>query len=147
MEYQPDRSGPGAFTRGGDNREIAARLEKLGLESNYVSQFFATSRDSKLGFVESVVLLFEDEGAAESAVGPVEREYLDFLDSSETITAPDLGEQAFGVRGEFDGYPTYAYGWLSAATYSCDRGPNGEKPGSRSTVRLAAQLVAKGDDR
>ena len=52
MEYQPDRSGPGAFTRGGDNREIAARLEKLGLESNYVSQFFATSRDSKLGFVE-----------------------------------------------------------------------------------------------
>jgi hypothetical protein len=54
MEYQPQRSGAGAFTRGDENREIAERLEGLGLEANFVSQFFATSRRSELGFVESV---------------------------------------------------------------------------------------------
>lgn len=144
MEYQPDRSGAGAFTKGGENREVESRLQTLGLKSNYVSQFFATSRNSKLLFVESLVLLFEDEAAAEAAVGPLEREDLDNLDASERIAAPDLGEQAFGVRGEFDGYTTYSYGWRNGdALMLVTVAPNGEKPGPGSTVRLAAQLEAK----
>jgi hypothetical protein len=146
MEYQPDRSGAAAFTRGEENREIATRLGRLGLESDYVSQFFATSRDSKLLFVESVVLLFEDDAIAEEAVGPVKREYLDYLDSSETIDAPNIGEQAFGLGGQFDGYTTYAYGWRTGdAVQLVSVAPGGEKPGPRSSVRLAAQLEAKGE--
>ena len=146
MEYQPDRSGAGAFTRGGENREVAARLEKLGLESNYVSQFFATSRDSELGFVESLVLLFEDEAAAEAAVSQLEREGLNNLDASETIDAPDLGEQPFGVRGEFDGFPVYSYGWRNGdALFLVTVAPGGQKPGPRSTLRVAAEVEAKGE--
>jgi hypothetical protein len=146
MEYQPDRSGAGGLTKGGDNRDVAARLEKLGLESNYVSQFFATTRRSQLLFVESTVLLFEDEAAARAAMGPVERENLDSIDSSEAIDAPDLGEQAFGLRGKTDGYTVYSYGWRNGdAVQLVTVAPNGEKPGPRSTVRLAAQLEAKGE--
>ena len=145
MEYQPDRSGAGAFTKVRENRAVAGRLEKLGLESNYASQFFATSRDSKLLFVESLVLLFEDHAAAEGAVGQLEREVLNNLDGSGTIDAPDLGEQAFGVRGEFDGYMTYSYGWRNRdALQLVTVAPNGEEPGRRSTLRLAARLEAKG---
>lgn len=145
MEYQPDRSGPGAFTKGEENRAVAARLEKLGLDANHVSQFFATSRDSKLLFVESAVFLFEDHAAAKAAAGSLEREDLNHLDSSETIAAPELGEQAFGVRGEFDGYPVYSYGWRNGdVLMPLSVAPNGEEPGPHSTLRLAAQLEAKG---
>ena len=147
MEYQPNRSGAGAFTKVGENRAVAARLEKLGLESNYVSQFFATNRDSKLLFVESLVLLFKDQAAAQAAVSQLEREDLDNLDASKTIEAPDLGEQAFAVRGKFDGYTTYSYGWRNGdALFLLTVAPNGKKPGPRSTLRLAAQLEAKGKE-
>jgi hypothetical protein len=147
MEYQPQRSGAGAFTRGDEHREIAERLEGLGLEANFVSQFFATSRRSELGFVESVAFLFEDEGAATEAVDPLKEEYLDFLDRSEEIDAPeDLGEQRFGVRGAFEGFTTFAFAWragdvIQIATVA----PNGQNPGPESTIELAQELVSQAD--
>jgi hypothetical protein len=146
MEYQPDRSGAGAFTKVRENRPVAARLEKLGLESNYASQFFATRRDSKLLFVESLVLLFEDQAGAEAAVGQLEWEDLNNLERSETIKAPNVGEQAFGVRGEFDGYTTYSYGWRTGdALLLVTVAPGGKEPGPQSTLALAEQLEAKGE--
>jgi hypothetical protein len=78
-------------------------------------------------------------------VAQLEREDLRNLDASETIDAPDLGKQAFGVRGEFDGYTTYSYGWRNGDALSLlTVAPGGDKPGPRSTLRLAARLEAKG---
>ena len=144
MEYQPQRSGPGAFTHGGENQQVAARLEELGLEANYSSQFFATSRDSELTFVESLVFLFEDEEAATAAVDQVKKEDLANLEPSEEIEAPELGEQAFGVLGDFDGYPVYSYGWrVGDVIQLLTVAPNGENPSPDSTLELAEQLVSQ----
>jgi hypothetical protein len=147
MDHQPRRSGAGAFTRGEENREIGARLERFGLEGDYVSQFFATSRDSKLGFVESVALLFEDASSAGAAVEPVNVAYVEFLAAKE-IDAPALGEQAFGVLGDFDGHPVYAFGWrVGDAIQLVTAAPNGKNPGPGRALALGQRLAAKADAR
>ena len=144
MDYQPQRSGYGAFSGGEENREIAARLTALGLEEDYAAQFFATSRDSELGFVESTTLLFEDESSAAAAVDKVSEEYADFIAPAEEIDPPDFGEQPFGILGDFDGFPVYALGWrvgdvLQIVTVA----PNGPDPSPHTALELAQMLAAK----
>ena len=146
MDYQPQRSGYGAFTGGEENREIAARLQELGLEEDYVAQFFAASRDSELGFVESTTLLFEDEISATVAVEKVSREYADFIAPAEEIDPPALGEQPFGILGDFDGFPVYVFGWrVGDAVQIATVAPNGDESDSDPALELAKQLAAKAD--
>src|SRR5687768_1844592 len=83
LEYQQDSSGPGAFSK--DQKEEAKeegdesglrlleRLQGLGLEADHVSQFFATTRDAELSFVESITFLFQDDGGAKEAVEVVKK--------------------------------------------------------------------------
>jgi hypothetical protein len=171
MEYQPDSSGLGAFAadqreeaegdeegdegddegdeEGGDQSglKFLARLQELGLEEDYASQFFATSRDAELLFVESISFLFEDADAAEDAVDAVREGALRNLETAEQIDAPELGEQAFGVRGEFGGFLTFAFGWrvgdvIQLATVAT--GDDDAKPDR--AIELADQLEDKAED-
>jgi hypothetical protein len=154
MEYQPESSGQGAFTRDqqeeaeeeGDRSglELVAELEELGLEDDFVSQFFATSRDAEISFVESTSFLFEDEAGAEEAVPVVTEANADNLESAEEIDPPDLGDEAFGVQGEFDGFPVYSFGWrVGDVIQVVGVAPGDPKAGPESTIELAEQLEAK----
>ena len=164
MEFQPDASGPGAFAadqrgeeeeeeegddddgdEGGEsNAEFLRRLERLGLEGDYVSQFFATSRDSELVFVESIVFLFEDDGAAGEAIATVAKGTARNIAPAEAIPAPELGDDPFGQRGDFDGFLTYTFGWRTGdAIQLITVAPGGQKVGPKSTVELAERLAAK----
>jgi hypothetical protein len=88
------------------------------------------------------VFLFEDELAAADAVDEVKREDLDNLSPSAEIDAPDLGEQPFGIKGDFDGYTTYSYGWrVGDAVQLLTVAPNGDSPSPDGTLELAAQLA------
>jgi hypothetical protein len=99
-------SGPGAFAaeqrkqakeeEDEEGSSSSPRLEGVGLEADYVSQFFSTSRNADLSFAESIAFLFEDEAAAEEAVGVVSEASAENLGSAEAIEAPDLGEQPLG---------------------------------------------------
>ena len=156
MEYQPDSSGPGAFSRnqeeeaeeeGGSGLELLARLNELGLEEDYVSQFFAANRDAELGFVESISFLFEDEEGAEDAVGTVREANARNVKPAEEIEAPELGEQAFGLRGEFDGFLVYSYGWrVGDVIQIASVSPADQDAGPQSTLELAEQLEAKAEE-
>ena len=154
MEYQPDSSGQGAFARdqqeeaeGEDDRsgvELVASLEELGLEDDYVSQFFATTRDAEVSFVESTAFLFEDEAGAQEAVPVLTQANADNLESSEETDPPDLGEEPFGVRGEFDGFPVYSFGWrVGDVVQIVGVAPGDPKAGPESAIELATQLEAK----
>ena len=156
MEYQADSSGQGAFVADQEDEaknegdksglELVDRLERLGLKGDYVSQFFATNRKADLGFVESITFLFENVEGAEAAVSEVSQAAAENTRPAEEIDAPDLGEQVFGLRGEFDGFPTYTYGWrvgdaiqlVGAALGDPDAGPG-------SALELAEQLEAKAE--
>lgn len=157
MEYQPDSSGPGAFAEDqaeeakeeGERSglELVEHLESLGLEADYVSQFFATSRDSDLFFVESTSFLFEDEEGAEAAVDLVSDANADNISPAEAIEPPDLGEQPFGARGEFDGFLTYSVGWrIGDVIQVLGVAPGNQHAGPESTLRLAEQLGAKAEE-
>ena len=154
MEHQPDSSGQGAGARDqqeeaeeeGDRSglELVGKLEDLGLEDDYVSQFFATSRDAELSFVESTTFLFEDEESAEEAVPVLTQANADNLESPEEIDPPDLGDEPFGVRGEFDGFPVYSFGWrVGDVIQIVGVAPGDPKAGPESTIELAEQLEAK----
>lgn len=145
MEYKPRRSGPGAFAH--DNPDVAAEFEDLGLEADHLSQFFAAGRDSEFLFVESIAFLFEDEAAAAGSVEPLKEANLDNLAPADEIEAPaDLGDQAFGIHGDFDGFPVYSFGWrVGDAVQVVTVAPNGKNPSPASTLALAEQLAAQAD--
>ena len=156
MEYQSDSSGQGAFVadqeeeakKEGDESGLGLldRLEQLGFEGDYVSQFFATSRDADLGFVESITFLFEDVDGAEGAVDAVREAAAENTNPAEEIDAPDLGEQAFGLRGEFDGFLTYTYGWrVGDAIQLVGVAPGDQDTGPEGALDLAEQLEAKAE--
>jgi hypothetical protein len=157
MEYQPDSSGLGAFAR--DQQEEAAEegdqsglkflqdLKALGLEADYVSQFFATSRDSEINFAESISFLFEDDERAEDAVRVVREAATRNVEPAEEIKAPTLGEQAFGIRGEFEGFLTYSYGWrVGDVIQLMTAAPGDPDATSRKTLQLAEKLEAKAQE-
>ena len=157
LEYQPDSSGAGAFSR--DQKEEAEeegdesglrlleRLQGLGLEADHVSQFFATSRDSKLSFVESITFLFRDEEGAEEAVDVVKKASAENIRPTKEIDAPELGEQAFGLRGKFDDRLTYSLGWrVGDAIQVIGVAPGDQAAGPESTLQLAEQLEVKAED-
>jgi hypothetical protein len=161
MEYQTESSGLGAFAadqreeaegddeEGGDRSglKFLARLQDLGLEEDYASQFFATSRDAELLFVESISFLFEDEEAAENAVDAVRQGAMQNVEGAQQIDAPDLGAQAFGVRGEFDGFLTYAFGWRVGDVIQLATAAPGDKDAPPAgTIALAEQLEAKAEE-
>jgi hypothetical protein len=153
MEYQPDSSGPGAFAAAqreqGDEGgvRLVDRLEELGLEADYVSQFFAASRGAETNFVESVSFLFEDDGAAEEAVDVVSEASASNIEPAEEIEAPDLGEQPFAQRGEFDGFLTYSVGWRTGDVIELVTvAPGDQKAGPESTIELAEQLESKANE-
>lgn len=154
MDYQPDLSGPGAFAA--DQEEEAEEegdrsglkfvetLEEHGLEADYVSQFFATSRDSDVGFIESIPFLFADEGGATEAIDDVADAAAKNVDPATEIDAPDLGEQAFGIQGEFDDFLTYTYGWrIGDVIEMVTVAPMDQKAGPEGALELAEQLEAK----
>jgi hypothetical protein len=154
MEYQPDVSGPGAFVADqekdaedegdGSGLEFLADLARVGLEEDYVSQFFATSRDSELGFAESITFLFADEQAAVAAIPLVADAAARNVEPSKEIEPPDVGEQAFGIRGEFDGFPTYTFGWRSGdAIQLLTVAPGEPNAGAAAATVLAERLAAK----
>ena len=154
MEYQPESSGLGAFSADqeedaeeeGDRSglELLERLEEVGLEANYVSQFFATSRDSELGFVESIAFLFEDEEGATEAVEIVAKGAARNIAPSNEIDPPAVGEQAFGIQGEFDGFRTYAFGWRAGDVIQLFTvAPSDQKAGPEVAAELGEQLAAK----
>ena len=154
MEYQPDSSGQGAFARDqqaeakeeGDRSglKLVASLDELGLEDDYVSQFFATTRDAEISFVESTAFLFEDEVGAEQAVPVLAQANADNLESAEEIDPPELGAEPFGVRGEFDGFPVYSFGWrVDDVVQIVGVAPGDPKAGPESAIELAEQLEAK----
>jgi hypothetical protein len=156
MEYQHDSSGHGAFASDqqeeaeeeGDRSgiELVTKLDELGLEDDYVSQFFATSRDAEVSFVESSAFLFEDEAGAQEAVPVLTQANADNLESAEEIDPPDLGEEPFGVRGEFDGFPVYSFGWrVGDVIQIVGVAPGDPKAGPESAIELAEQLEAKGE--
>lgn len=168
MEYQPDVSGSGAFAadqeeeegeeeeegdeedgdEGGEsNAEFLRRLQRFGLEGDYISQFFATSRDSELGFVESLVFLFEDDGGAGDAIDAVAKGAARNIAPAEEIAAPDLGDEAFGLRGEFDGFLTYSFGWQAGdAIQLITVAPGDQKASPKATLELAKRLAAKAEE-
>ena len=152
MDYQPDGSGLGAFVRDqkreakeeGDRSglEFAASLQELGLEEDYVSQFFAFERGAELSFVESIGFLFEDAERAEAAVDVVREGVARNIRPAEEIDVPEFGEQAFGFSGEFEGFPTYSVGWrvgdvIQLATVA----PGDPDAGPQGTIELAEQLA------
>jgi hypothetical protein len=154
MEYQPDSSGPGAFSE--DQREEAKeegeksglklldRLGELGLEAEYVSQFFATSRGAELSFVESITFLFEDEGGAEEAVDVLREASAKNLKPADEIDAPELGEQTFGLQGKFDDLLTYSFGWrVGDVIQILGVAPGDQHAGPETTIELAEQLETK----
>ena len=154
MEYQPDVSGRGAFVADqeedaeneGDRSglEFLADLERIGLEDDYVSQFFATSRDSQLGFAESIVFLFADEEGASKATQLVADAAARNVEPATEIDPPGLGEQGFGIRGEFDGFPTFTYGWrLGDAIQMLTIAPMKGRAGAEAALELAERLAAK----
>ena len=154
MEYQADVSGPGAFTADqveeaeeeGDRSglKVVEALEELGLEADYSSQFFANTRDAEISFVESLTLLFADEAGATEAVDVVSEAAAKNVEPSSAIDPPDLGEQAFGIKGDFDGFLTYAYGWrVGDVIELVTVAPGDQKAGPESTLELAEQLEAK----
>lgn len=147
MDYQADRSGRGAFTAGDENREIAAKLDDLGFKADYVSQFFATSRKSDPLFVESTSLLFGDEATATSAMRELEEAALDNLDDAEPVDDPIVGSDPFGVRGKFEGFTAYTFGWrIGDAVQLLTAAPNEENPRSGRVLELADQLAAKAEE-
>ena len=154
MEYQRDSSGLNAFTADqleeaeeeGDRSgvQLVADLEQLGLAADHASQFFPTSRDSELSFVEGLVFLFADADAAEEAVDVLREADAENLAPADEIDAPDLGEQAFGWKGEFDGFPVYSFGWrVGDVIELVSVAPGDENAGPESTIALAEQLEAK----
>lgn len=154
MEYQSDSSGQGAFARDqreeaeeeGDRSgvELVADLEELGLEDDYVSQFFATTRDAEISFVESTAFVFEDEAGAREAVPVLTQANADNLESPQEIDPPELGEEPFGVRGEFDGFPVYSFGWrVGDVIQVVGVAPGDPNASPESAIELAEQLEAK----
>ena len=154
MEYQADVSGPGAFAAeqreqaeeegDGGGRKLVAEAGRGRLEADYATQFFATSRDSELLFAASTAFLFEDAAAAQEAMPLISKANAENVDSSEPVDAPALGEQPFGVRGEFDGFPTYTFGWrVGDAIQVVTVAPGDERAGPETTLELAEQLEAK----
>ena len=153
MEYRANASGAGAFAaeqreqakegdRGG--LELVTELETLGLEDDYVAQFEAASRDADVFFVESVAFLFEDGDAAKAAVPVISEANTDSLDSARPMDTQDLGEEPFAIRGEFDGYLTYSFGWRSSDVIQVVTvAPADQKAGPGATLDLAEQLAAK----
>lgn len=154
MEYQAEGSGQGAFARDqqeeaeeeGDRSgvELVANLEELGLEDDYVSQFFATRMDAEVSFVESTAFLFEDEAGAQEAVPVLTQANANNLESAEEIDPPELGAEPFGVRGAFDGFPVYVFGWrMGDVIRIVGVAPGDPKAGPESAIELAEQLEAK----
>jgi hypothetical protein len=157
LEYQRESSGAGAFSADqkeeareeGDRSglELLKHLNELGLEADHVSQFFATSRGSEFNFVESIVFLFRDGESAEAAVAAVRRGAARNIAPAAQIDAPTLGEQAFALRGEFEGFPTYTFAWrtgdviqmLGVAPRERDAGPEGSR-------QLAQKLAGKAEE-
>jgi hypothetical protein len=157
MEYQRDSSGLNAFTADqleeaeeeGDRSgvQFVAELEQLGLEADHASQFFAFERGSELSFVEGIVFLFADAESAEGAIDAVREANEDNLAPAEEIDAPDLGEQAFGLLGEFEGFPVYSFGWrVGDVIELVSVAPGDENAGPESTIELAEQLEAKAQE-
>jgi hypothetical protein len=154
MEYQPDSSGLGAFREDqqeeakeeGDRSglELVESLDEIGLEEDYVSQFFAFERGSELSFVESIVFLFPDEAAAEEAVDEVEDGAARNIEPAEEIEALDVGEDGFGLSGEFEGFPTYSFGWrVGDVIQLLGVAPSDPKAGFARVRAVAQQLEAK----
>ena len=157
MEYQADSSGQGAFRvdqeqeaeEEGDESgvRLVEDLDELGLEEDFVSQFFAFERGSELGFIESITFLFEDEAGAEDAVEVVRDAAAKNIAPAEEIEAPELGEQPFGLSGEFEGFPTYTYGWrVGDVIQLFTAAPNDQKAGPEGALELAEQLEAKAQE-
>lgn len=154
LAYQRESSGAGAFEADqraeareeGDRSglELVNRLKQLGLEADHVSQFFATSRRSEVSFVESIVFLFERESGAEASVAEVRRATATNVAPAHPIDAPDLGRQAFGLRGKFEGFPTYTLGWRAGdAIQLLTTAPQDRQAGLERTLELARRLEAK----
>lgn len=154
MEYQRDESGRGAFAADqeeeakeeGDRSglKLLHRLESLGLEADHVAKFFATSRDSDVGFAESIAFVFADEQGAERALVEVRDAAARNVAPAEEIATPDLGEEAFGLRGEFEGFSTHTYGWRVGNLIELfTAAPNDQDAGLGATKELAGRLAAK----
>jgi hypothetical protein len=153
MEYQPELSGLGAFSvdqeedaEEGDRSglEFLDSLEAVGLEANYVSQFFATSRKSELGFVESIAFLFKDEAGAAEAIEIVAEGAARNISPADEIDPPPVGDQAFGLRGKFDGFLTYSFGWrVGDVVQLFTVAPRDQDAGPEVAVELGQQLAAK----
>jgi hypothetical protein len=157
LEYQRDSSGAGAFFKDqeeeareeGDESglKLLGRLRELGLDRDHVSQFFATTRDAELSFVESITFLFQDERGAEEAVDLVGKASAENTRPAKEIDAPELGTQAFGLRGEFDGSLVYSFGWrVGDVIQIIGVAPGDQDAGPDSALQLAERLEAKAED-
>lgn len=160
MEYQAEESGQGAFAA--DQQEEAKeehdrsglrllqRLESLGLEAERVAKFFATSRDAGLGFAESITFVFADERGAERALADVRDAAARNIAPADEIPSSGLGDDAFGLRGQFDGYPSYSYGWRvgNVIVLTTAAPPNRRATGAEAaSLTLAQRLAAKAEER
>jgi hypothetical protein len=86
-------------------------LRNAGMQEDYGIQFEATSRESKVGFVEAIAFLAADEEKAKKLVDQLKALNLKFFEDSSDVKAPDLGESPFAVNGAFDKTPVLIYGW------------------------------------
>jgi hypothetical protein len=95
-----DISGPDLLEVEGGLERLLQQLREEGFVADHGVQFEPTRRDAS--FVEALALVFEDEDAAGRALDLLLRFHLDFYAPADEIPAAGLGEESWGVRGEFE---------------------------------------------
>jgi hypothetical protein len=95
-----DISGPDLLERQGGLERLLQQLREVGFVADHGVQFEPTRRGAS--FVEALALVFEDEDAAGRGLDLLLRFHLDSYEPAEEIPAAWLGEESWGVRGEFE---------------------------------------------
>jgi hypothetical protein len=86
-------------------------LRDAGMQEDYGIQFEATSRETKVGFVETIAFLSADEDKATKLVDQLKALNLKFFEGASEARAPKLGDSPFAVNGAYDKTPVLIYGW------------------------------------
>jgi hypothetical protein len=92
-------------------KAVVLPLRARGMEDDYGIQFTGTTRKADPGFLEAIAFLFRDENAATRGLDYVRGVHIKFIKPARELPALDIGEESWGLVGEFFGDPDAVYGF------------------------------------
>jgi hypothetical protein len=100
MKLNPKSAGPNFLEREQGNAEFLQLLRRFGFVGDAGSEFYG--RRASIAYAESLAFLFRDEKGAAKALAAMHRAISGVGQNVRDLTAPDLGDESWGMAGTFD---------------------------------------------